>query len=553
MSALFSFHAAALDDVRVLSLRGREALSEPFRFEIGLHAGREVDAAAVVGERAELRAELDGAADFGWRGVIAELSLLHAWDGQLLYRAILVPRLWQLGLSLHSRVFVGDDTPSIIEQILQQNGMTDYELRLRERYPAHQHVCQYKESDLAFISRWMEREGLYYFFEHGAADKLVITDAASFHGTLRADPVRYDPRALLDASAGEALHALSSRHAALPAAVEVRDYDPLKPGLEVFGEASLSGGLGVRQRLFGDNVLTPDDGKRLARVRSEEHACRRVVFHGSGHILRMRSGHRFEVDGHPCAAFNGALLCTELEHFANLGVDDPTVRQLLEVAFDDTYRVELRAITADVQYRAARLTPTPRIHGIERATIDGPDDSQYAQIDAHGRYKLKIHFDESELKDGNASSWVRMLQPHGGDTEGFHFPLRKGTEVMLAFQGGDPDQPLIAGVAPNAHKVSPVAEENATWNVIQTGSENRIRINDDKGREYIDISIPYDKSIFALGYPTTLKGFGSPPHDVAASVFLGSQGTAAFFFGGDWEIEVTGNKNELISGDVNDH
>ncbi len=556
LSNLFVFQAPALDGARVVSIRGREAVSEPYRFEIGLAAAVELDGAGVVGERATLAASLDdGGPDYRWHGVVAALDLLHAHsqgagDAQFLYRAILVPRLWRLGLSLHSRVFVGDSTPDILLKILAMNGLAgDVELKLEGDYPPQPHVCQYKESDLAFISRWMEREGLYYFFDHeGAGDKLIITDASAYHDSLRKDPIRYDPRALEDASAGEALHALSSRRSALPRAIELRDYDHLKPALDVFGDQGIGQGLDVAQRHFGDNFTTPDEAKRLATVRSQELACRGVVYRGTGHILRLRSGYRFEVDGHPCQSFNAPMLCTELEHHANLGVTDPVVRQLLEVGHDEIYRVELQAIPADTQFRAERKTPKPRIYGVERATIDGPTDSKYAQLDEHGRYKVKIHFDESDLSAGNASTWIRMLQPHGGETEGFHFPLRKGTEVMLTFLGGDPDQPVIAGAAPNAHKVSPVVEDNQTWNVINTGGKNKIRFNDEEGKEYIELVTPYDTSILAMGHPTILKNFGHPPRTVEASAFLGTQGTGAFYFGQNWEIEVGANKNEFVIG-----
>ena len=67
--------------------------------------------------------------------------------------------------------------------------------------------------------------------------------------------------------------------------------------------------------------------------------------------------------------------------------------------------------------------------------------SEYAQLDEHGRYKVRILFDESQRRAGQNSAWVRMAQPHGGEPEGWHFPLRSGTEVRLSFVGGDPDRP----------------------------------------------------------------------------------------------------------------
>src|SRR5262245_35052404 len=168
----------------------------------------------------------------------------------------------------------------------------------------------------------------------------------------------------------------------------------------------------------------------------------------------------------------------------------PEIRRLVGSSFDDVHRVEVRAIRADTQFRPRRATPWPRVHGLVGAVVDGEADSEYAQIDEQGRYKVKLKLDESDLRGGKASTWVRMIQPHGGSVEGWHFPLRKGTEVVLAFLGGDPDRPVIAGVAPNAHTPSPVTGLNHTTNVIQTGGRNRIEMEDLEGSQRITISSP---------------------------------------------------------------
>src|SRR5690606_24419065 len=157
---------------------------------------------------------------------------------------------------------------------------------------------------------------------------------------------------------------------------------------------------------------------------------------------------------------------------------DSGMKRWIDVSQEEVYRVEARAIDAQKQYRAPIKTPAPRVWGYENGVVDGEADSQYAQIDDTGRYKVKFHFDESDLKDGKASTYVRMMQPHGGGTEGFHFPLRKGTEVIFTFLGGDPDRPVIAGVVPNATTPSPVTEANHTKNILRTGSGSHLTIDD---------------------------------------------------------------------------
>src|SRR5262249_4317288 len=161
--------------------------------------------------------------------------------------------------------------------------------------------------------------------------------------------------------------------------------------------------------------------------------------------------------------------------------------------------VEVDSISAKLQLRAESVTPWPRIYGYENGSVDGPAESDYAQIDDQGRYNCKFKFDESKLKNGKATTWVRMMQPHGGDIEGFHFPLRKNTEVIFAFMGGDPDRPVIIGVVPNATHPSPVTLSNYTKNVIQTGARNRMEIEDKAGNEWIRWSTPYANTFINMG------------------------------------------------------
>lgn len=173
--------------------------------------------------------------------------------------------------------------------------------------------------------------------------------------------------------------------------------------------------------------------------------------------------------------------------------------------------------------------------------MDGPADSPYAQIDAQGRYNVKFKFDESSLRSGKASTFVRMLQPHGGNPEGFHFPLRKGTEVVISFLGGDPDRPVISGVVPNAVTPSPVTSANHTKNVVQTGGENRIEMEDLSGAQYVDISSPPEKTFVHLGAP-----HGPHHHNWVIS----TTGNGLVNTGGDRNITVGGDQTEDVKGDL---
>ncbi len=510
MSDLITISSSVLPrSVKVLGFRGTEVISRPYEVEIFLlvqqELAEEFDLADAIGAKARLVLDRQriGTPAFIFAGVFANVEVLHAFDGHIVLRALLVPRLWQLGLGRHSRMFTKMQVPDIIGAVLEENGVTDYEMRLGA-YDVEEHVCQYRESDLDFISRWMEREGIFYFFEHGEdGEKLVLCDQRRYDDDEVGKPVRYHPQIGHDHSKGAAFHAFTCRHTTLPASVRLKDYDYAKPNLNVSGAAKVAANGTGEVSLYGERFFSPAAGDRLAKIRAEEMLARQAVYHAAGTRTHLRAGYTFELEEHPFPSFNTKYLAFAVHHSGNQAVDHPAVRDLLKLDRNDVYLVEVDAILAKVQFRAESRTDWPRIYGYENGIVDGPADSEYAQIDEQGRYNAKFKFDESTLKNGKATTWVRMVQPHGGDIEGFHFPLRKGTEVMFCFLGGDPDRPVISGVVPNAVNPSAVTAANHTRNVIQTGARNRMEMEDKAGNEWIRWSTPYAGTFLNMGlaYP----------------------------------------------------
>lgn len=536
-------------DAEVVAFRGTEGLSKLYSFEIALtlRHGQTIDVDAIANTRAKLSVRHDEPFDF--HGVVASVEMLHAWEGQTLWRVVLVPQLWLATLTHHSRVFVDKTSTQIIEEVLEASGFakSDYELQLKETYDTQLHVTQYQESDFAFIARWMEREGMYFYFAHGEdREKLVICDDKSFHTSLRDKPVRYVPLSETSSAVSrEAMDTFMSRRSVRSAEVVLRDYDYIKPSLAL--EATEKSDLAGQISVWAPNFRAEPEGKRLARVRSEEGLSGRSVAHGKGRIVLLRAGYTFKLDEHPQQSLNVDYLVTELVHFGNQAGRSPLVAKLLGFDDDATYRVEVTTIPASVQYRALRSTPVPRVYGVINALIDGPADSTYAQIDEHGRYKVKLMLDESELDGGAASTWIRMLQFHGGSTEGVHFPLRKETEVLVIFLGGDPDRPMICGVAPNTQKPSPVTQQNHTFNVLRTGGNNHLVIQDLDGSQYVDWFCPSETTFLHLGAPHSDQ-YGDHTH----CIVLNTQGDCLFNIGSNQDIEIGGDLSEHVVGDVSE-
>ncbi|MFT3774012.1 MAG: type VI secretion system tip protein TssI/VgrG [Minicystis sp.] len=444
MPDLITISSSVLPDAaRVVGFRGFEAISRPYEIEIFValqqELGEELDLADGIGAKAKLTIDRQilGEKPFVFAGVLANLEIMHAFDGRILLRCTLVPRLWQLGLSRHSRIFTKMKVPDIIKSVLEENGVSDVELRLGS-YEVEEHVSQYRESDLDFISRWMEREGIFYFFEHtDEGEKLVLCDQKRYDEDALGTPIRYFPQIGHDHSAGQNLRTLTCRHTTLPASVRLKDYDYAKPSLNVAGSARVADNGTGEVSLYGERFFTPSAGEKLAKTRAEEMLARQVVYHGIGTRHHLRPGYTFELEEHPLPSFNTKYLTVEAHHSGNQGAGLAHFREITGIDHDDVYRVEIDAVPAKTQFRAESRTAWPRIYGYENGVVDGPADSEYAQIDDQGRYLCKFKYDESKLKNGKATTYVRMMQPHGGDIEGFHFPLRKGTEVVFSFLGGD--------------------------------------------------------------------------------------------------------------------
>lgn len=568
---VFALRCGALEGARLAGFKGVEGLSRPFEFDVFFTVPVGTDVRGAVGSRATLVADRDdGRGAMRWHGVLAGMRLLHETAERALYRASLVPRLWLLSHHVRSHVHTRAKIDAFAEATLKDGGLTSEEYAFHTdggAYPQEEFVCQYRESHLDFVHRWFEREGLYYYFEHpegeGAAERMVIVDDKAHHQALvGGGRVRYAPSAGADGSAGECLRELFADYRLLPASVLISDYNYANPSAPVSGEKAVSGAGQGRIREYGYRVFTEGEASRLAAVKAQSMACRELTVSAVGDALGLRAGYVFEVEDAP-SELPSKYLAIEVRHAGAVAGSAGLVRRYTGLDQAETYRVEVAAIPSSVQYRAPQSTPWPRIYGFENGTVDGPAESQYAQIDDQGRYLVRFKFDTSELPDGSTSTYLRMMQPHGGTTEGWHFPLRKGTEVMVSFQGGDPDRPVIAGVVPNALTPSNVTRKNNRQNVVRSGGGNFLVMDDTENSEYIDMGTPGAATRFYMGEPDHDRNFIGPPEaedfppkrvkipptnpdkpDESAmlkfSYFMSTKGCAGFDVGASWWQHVGG-------------
>lgn len=497
----FEFHSDALDDgkCQVFAIEGEEGISRPYRFVVDLAVTeRPLNELAVLQQPASLTITSDDKmrtihgvlAEFQHMGPIAR-GVLHC-------RAVLVPRFWMLGLSQQTQIFGSAGPLSVIDVLKHEllgdghQGIgnkaalgllpTDFEFRLSGDYQAREHIVQYQESDLDFVNRLMEHEGIWYYFEQGEErEKVVFCDANVHSPAFEGQPSLRFQLPFGHRGAGQhAMLRLTRTLRRLPAEVLLSDYNYELPHVRLQAGAPLEGN-GARHGVvtrYGDHFKTPEEGARYARLRAEELACEEARFQAESDSPLVGAGFHFDLENHYSEAFNQRYLITSVTHRGRQPVPEVAANGGVSEVDRPDYRNTLGLHASSQPYRPPQVTPRPNVPGIMNAHVDAEGSGERAEIDSQGRYKVVMPFDQRGADAGKASRYMRMSQPYAGRNTGMHFPLLKGTEVLWACVDGNPDRPVICGSVPNPNTKSPVTEADRMKNRIVTTSGITVEMND---------------------------------------------------------------------------
>ncbi len=525
---LFTFQSDALDAdaFTVVRFDGVEALSSLFRFDIALLAeSPDIDLGELLRHGATLTIRGKEAGDVQYHGILSRCTLEHPVGKRFLYQARLVPLSWRLTLIEHNQVFLNRTIPQVIDTVLRDGDLTpaDFDFRLQNDYEPREYVCQYRESHHDFMARRMEQNGIYTFIEHGSGrDRLVVTDTLVSHEEPKnGGQLIYVPDTGLDGIfKTKSVQKFNQIHSLVPGTVRLRDYNYRKPSLEMSGEAQISeNGFGHIYQ-YGDHFQSHEQGQRLAAIRAEEQRWQEQLFQGESTAVGMQPGFLFSLSSHFREDFNRHYLCVEIEHHGIQGEDTLSP----ELNGESQYHNSFTAIPSDVQFRPKRTTPKPSFSGTINARIDGQGSGEYAELDEQGRYKVILPFDISGRAEGKGSAWLRMMQPFTGPDYGMHFPLRKGSEVLLTFVDGNPDRPIISGAVPNPETRSVVEAGNQDRSGFQTAGGSSFYSDDRPGHQHMMFKAGDDHSGLRIG-----AGSDSSVAAWSSNLFMG--GTAMSVIG----------------------
>jgi type VI secretion system secreted protein VgrG len=489
------FLSAALADSSALQLvgvSGHEEISRPFEFELFFLRHGEPLTQAELKEL--VRQPCVVALGFDKsdlvHGILVSIEHLdserHAVPA---YVARMVPQVALMDLGKRSAIFRDMTIPEIVGELLKAHGLSagrTYEILVTEeaKSPKREYVVQYQESDWSFIQRWLEHEGYFYWFEHSnKGAKLVIADANDDASTIdEPSVISFRERNNLATSGAHTIWDFRVQQRRIPARVTLVDYNYRRPTeMLISSHAVDRSGFGHVYQ-YGDHVKDRDVGDTMARIRAEELGATQRIVRGVTDCTRFRVGHVFELENHHTEDYDKKYLITKIQH--RVGLETPTLRADRRAEGEQTpsaYTAIFEAIPLSVPFRPRRITPWPRISGLITGHVEADTAGDYAQIDEMGRYKVKMPFDVGSRAGLSSSRWIRMAQSYAGAGYGMHFPLHKGTEVLIAHVDGDPDRPIVVGSVPNAVTPGPVADANATQSVLQTASGMRVELEDLQG------------------------------------------------------------------------
>ncbi len=469
------------DALLLTAVQGTEAISQLFNFKLDLLAELQtpIQFERIIGQNAAVELRLVNGEKRYFHGLIKRFSQAGNDRTFAHFSAEIVPRLWLLTKKVRSRIFQQITVPDILRQAL--DGL-DVAYELSANYYPRDYCVQYGETDFEFVSRLMEEEGIYYFFRHSdSTHQMVVTDNANQHPSVAIQyGVPYD-----DGSGGVwdemRITRWEKSQELRSGKVTLWDYCFELPGNHLEADETTIDGVkvgdvvhhlllggnddleiyeypgGFAQRFDGvdrHGGPTPaelqdifKDNQRTARIRMEQEETASLEVGGSSDCGHFVPGHKFTLQRHFNA--DGDYLLTRVEHKAHLGAYATGKEQ------DFTYENRFAAIPTTLAYRPQRVTRKPVIAGIQTATVAGPE-SDGIYCDQYGRVKVQFHWDREGKNDGDSSCWLRVAQIWAGNRWGAFFWPRVGHEVVVTFEEGDPDQPIVIGSVYNAANMPPL-------------------------------------------------------------------------------------------------
>lgn len=501
----------------VLAFEGDEALSTPFSYRTEFtSADHAISKEMMLMKAASLT--LQAPVDQGYgikiqqpvrviQGVVTGFERLSTSKDETRYALTLEPRLALLDRSHQNAIYQDMSVPQIVEKILRErHGMRgqDFLFSLSKEYPRREQVMQYAEDDLHFITRLLGEVGIWFRF---TTDTRLSIDVVEFYdsqqGYEKGLTLPSVPPSGQHSKGVDSVWGMECHHNVVQKQVSTLDYNYRQATQDMNTRVDATGGdtttYGDAYH-WADNYLTPgsaydrnpaaESGAFYARIRHERYLNGQTQTVAFTSCPALSPGMRLKVTGgyEVAEVFTQGVVVTAMHSHARRDAD-------FCVRFDGI------PDSADFCFRPAPGRRPVMAGTLPARVTSTTENDTYGHIDKDGRYRVNMLFDRENWETGFESLWVRQSRPYAGDTYGLHLPLLAGTEVAIGFEDGNPDRPYIAGVLHDSAHGDHVTIRNYKRNVLRTPANNKIRLDDERGKEHIKVSTEYGgKSQLNLGH-----------------------------------------------------
>ena len=511
--------------LRLHSLTGQLALSEPFLFSVTLVTQDEkpIDPSALLGTVVKITVDQEFTADTSqpdhppryFNGYVTQISLERLSNSYRLYRVELRPWLWLLDKTQNCRVFQNQTVPQIVEKVFKDRGFQDFRLQLG-RYVAREYCVQYRESDLDFVSRLLEYEGIYYYFEFDEnKHTLVLSDGTTPHQPKPTyETIDFGPAFINETTKetfGGRINVWRPKQVLCAENYVLKDYDFIKPMAKLDGRKN--GKEMIKQGTFekfdypgGFNEVSVGNTYATVRLQEEQAPC--ALREGEAQSHGLAPGYLFTLNKHSEAAQNVEYLTIRAQY--DIAVSPYEATDELKPR---GWTCKFSALESSTQFRPARITPRPVIPGVQTAKVVGPSADEI-HTDEYGRIKVQFHWDREGQLDEKSSCWIRIAQMWAGPSWGSQHIPRIGHEVVVSFLDGDPDRPLITGSVYNGLNKPPFslpAQKEVSGiksRSTQNGGKghNELSFDDTTGKELVNFHAQKDlKTVVENSEDATVK------------------------------------------------
>jgi type VI secretion system secreted protein VgrG len=544
------------DVLVVRGFEGTDSISMPFSYELDLVSDdSNIKFEDIIGKKVTVSIALDDGGARYFNGIVSRFSQISGStetedELQLArYSATMVPWLWLLTRSSDSKIFQNLSVPEIVQKIFGKPDFQSYsfKMNLQGSYTPKEYCVQYRETDFNFVSRLLEQEGIFYFFEHEDGNHtMVLGDSPQEHklcpgqGTVKCQSVLSRVRVEEDmiATLGRLQEIMVGKYT-------VKDFNFKMPSTDLKVEVPGKQRLGPGELEFYDypaDYTIRAEGETVANLRMQAEEAKITTITGSSSCRVFSSGYRFVLDGHYRDDMNNrAYVLKSVNHWASEPAGSSGDEA--EVAYVNSFV----CIPWDVPFRPPMLTPKPLIGGVQTAIVTGPAGEEI-YTEEFGRVKVQFHWDREGKKDDKSSCWIRVGQLWAGSSWGGVYLPRIGQEVIVDFLEGDPDRPIIVGcVYHGENKPHYDLPDHKTRSTIRSESStggdgyNEIRLEDKKGEEHFYLHAQRNHDIIVeknlhrwVGEESHLMTIKDQLEDV----------------GGDNHLHVGGDLNEKVDGTI---